>query len=341
MAEEARRRQLLRRTEDLLEAVEQLRLRGALRVPARLAADIGHAGAAIRPAATTSPATVDAAHSHLLRLQGLLLAGHRRARARVVVAPAAPGPAPEPARAARDLPPIALPRRESAADEATWREGVQLAVQRAHDLARYLSAQSVAAAGRGPDSQLAALRQDQAARAWRGLEQLRLEAEQQMRGRVVVDPEPTRPRSGQLQVGDLLVDFDLDRVLQGGRTVPLLPAQRKILGVLLANPGRTVTREALMHVVNGGDPNVEVRSKVVDVHLSNLRRNLGNPGFLATVRAVGYRVTLDQVPSNDPLDEVRQRRRDDRRALLTSSSTTSQPSPTPAPPPRADRPSGR
>jgi two-component system response regulator CpxR len=54
--------------------------------------------------------------------------------------------------------------------------------------------------------------------------------------------------------------------------------------------GRVLTREQLLDAVAGR--NYEVFDRSVDVHISSLRRKLGedprNPGFIQTVRKVGY-----------------------------------------------------
>ena len=65
-----------------------------------------------------------------------------------------------------------------------------------------------------------------------------------------------------------------------------------LLRVLLAQPMRVFSRSELIESVWGGDfPGVD---RVVDVHISSLRRKLGddaeNPRYLATVRGVGYRM---------------------------------------------------
>jgi DNA-binding winged helix-turn-helix (wHTH) protein len=323
MAEEPSRRQLLRRTEDLLERVEQLRLDGVLRVPPGLGADITRTGVAITAASAQPPGTIGGAHRYLLRLQGALLSG----RARVGGRTRRPAPTPPPVRWPSDLPWIALPRRDAKPDEASWREGVQQTVQRAHDLVRYLTAQSVAATGSGPDGELAARRGGQAQAAQRGFEALRTEAQSRTGGLVTLDPAPSRPTRGVVETEDLVIDLDRASVTQGGRPVRLTPVERSILTVLAANPGRAVSREALMHAVYGDDPGLEVRTRTVDVHVFNLRRKLGQPDWLATVPGVGYRSTAISLVSEDDLEEVRRRRREQRLAWAASSSP-SPPTPT-------------
>jgi DNA-binding response OmpR family regulator len=68
-----------------------------------------------------------------------------------------------------------------------------------------------------------------------------------------------------------------------------------LLCALTAAPGRVMTREHLMERVWGWDfMGVE---RVVDVHVSNIRRLLGddpaNPRYIATVRGVGYKMIAE------------------------------------------------
>ena len=49
---------------------------------------------------------------------------------------------------------------------------------------------------------------------------------------------------------------------------------------------RVQSREALLRAVWGYA--VPVESNVVDVHVGHLRRKLGEPGLIETVRGVGY-----------------------------------------------------
>jgi DNA-binding response OmpR family regulator len=197
--------------------------------------------------------------------------------------------------------------------EADWREGARLAVQRARDLARYVGAQSVAASGSDPDTALAALRRDQARRAQRAFEALRAEAEARNGGAMHLEPEPLHPTAGRVTTGDLVIDLDIGAVTHRGEAVRLGPTERAILSVLVANPGRAVSREALIQAVYGADPELDARNRTIDVHVFNLRRKLGQPDWLTTVPGVGFRSTVSSLVSED-VAQVRERRREQRRA---------------------------
>ena len=62
-----------------------------------------------------------------------------------------------------------------------------------------------------------------------------------------------------------------------------------ILTVLMERSGRVVTRDAMMNALKGEDWDVFDRS--IDVHISHLRKKLGDASFIKTIRGVGYVVT--------------------------------------------------
>jgi DNA-binding response OmpR family regulator len=93
-------------------------------------------------------------------------------------------------------------------------------------------------------------------------------------------------------VGDLTVDPRGRRVTLGGKTVELAPKEFDLLAHLAARVGTVVSKRELLSEVwqlpyGGSD-------KTVDVHLSWLRRKLGEsaaaPRLLQTVRGVGVRL---------------------------------------------------
>jgi DNA-binding response OmpR family regulator len=95
-----------------------------------------------------------------------------------------------------------------------------------------------------------------------------------------------------LTVGELTVDPRSRRVTHVGRPVDLSPKEFDLLAYLAARAGTVVSKRELLTEVwqqpyGGSD-------KTVDVHLSWLRRKLGEsaaePGLLQTVRGVGVRL---------------------------------------------------
>jgi len=107
-----------------------------------------------------------------------------------------------------------------------------------------------------------------------------------------------RPRAGAespaslRRFGDLVVDPAAREVLVGGRPVELTRLEFDLLDVLSESPRVAFSRRRLLDHIWGeswfGDDHV------VDVHIANLRRKLGDdpraPRFIRTVRGVGYRM---------------------------------------------------
>jgi two-component system, OmpR family, KDP operon response regulator KdpE len=96
-----------------------------------------------------------------------------------------------------------------------------------------------------------------------------------------------------LVVGGLVVDVGARTAILDGRTLELSPKEFDLLALLAGRVGQVVTKKELLTEVwrlpyGGSD-------KTVDVHLSWLRRKLGEsadePRFLHTVRGVGVKLS--------------------------------------------------
>lgn len=103
------------------------------------------------------------------------------------------------------------------------------------------------------------------------------------------------PSDGVLRAGPLRVDPDRRTVALDGTNIPLTTTEFELLRVLVQRAGRVVPREHLMELARGEDFAAFERS--VDVHVSHLRRKLGDaarqPQLIKTVRGVGYTVPTD------------------------------------------------
>ena len=99
--------------------------------------------------------------------------------------------------------------------------------------------------------------------------------------------EPSSP----LRIGALTLDVAGREVRVDGRTVDVTPTEFAVLSVLAREPERAFTRRDLIDAVWGA--NWVGDEHLVDVHIRNLRRRLGDdaqaPRFIRTVRGVGYR----------------------------------------------------
>ena len=83
------------------------------------------------------------------------------------------------------------------------------------------------------------------------------------------------------------IDVGARQVSVDDRPVVLTSIEFDLLKALAENRGRVLTREQLLQKVWGYDYFGDTR--VVDVHLGHVRQKLGDEGFIATVRGVGYR----------------------------------------------------
>ena len=94
-----------------------------------------------------------------------------------------------------------------------------------------------------------------------------------------------------LEAGDVRVDLDRRLVTRGEQAVDLTVKEFELLRVLVENAGRLVKRETLMSEV--WDPNWWGSTKTLDVHVSALRKKLGDdpssPRYIHTIRGVGFR----------------------------------------------------
>lgn len=97
------------------------------------------------------------------------------------------------------------------------------------------------------------------------------------------------PAGDQPQVlGELTVDRRTRRVFVAGEEVSLSPKEFDLLALLAEDPGAVVSRQTILEEV--WDPHWYGPTKTVDVHVASLRRKLGNPDWIETVRRVGLRL---------------------------------------------------
>lgn len=88
--------------------------------------------------------------------------------------------------------------------------------------------------------------------------------------------------------GDLRVEPDQRRIFQQDAALDLTATEYEILNVLLAHAGSVVRKTDLMQWALGR--RLEAFDRTLDMHISNLRRKLGNddPPRIETVRGLGY-----------------------------------------------------
>jgi two-component system response regulator MprA len=92
-----------------------------------------------------------------------------------------------------------------------------------------------------------------------------------------------------LRFADLTLDESTFEARRGDRRLTLTRTEFQLLGTLLLNPRRVITREALFERVWGYD--LDLGSNSLAVYISSLRRKLEEGGegrLIHTVRGVGY-----------------------------------------------------
>jgi two-component system, OmpR family, response regulator MprA len=93
------------------------------------------------------------------------------------------------------------------------------------------------------------------------------------------------PAAGGLRsYGDLTLDVAARRAVRSGRAIELTGREAAVLELLLRDPGRVVTRERAIEEIwdDAAEPNV------VDRYVTRLRRKLGSPPLIQTVRGSGF-----------------------------------------------------
>jgi DNA-binding response OmpR family regulator len=110
------------------------------------------------------------------------------------------------------------------------------------------------------------------------------------RPRSGIDPARASIQPAQ-RFGDLTLDQERHEVARMGQPIALTALEYALLTTLAAHPGRVFTRDQLLEQVWG--TNYFGDDHVVDVHIANLRKKLGDdpsaPAYIETVRGAGYR----------------------------------------------------
>jgi len=91
-----------------------------------------------------------------------------------------------------------------------------------------------------------------------------------------------------LRVGNLTLDLATHHVHRGARRIELSPRELMLLKVLMREPGRVFTRTELCERV--WEHAHEYDTKLVEVFIGRLRKKIGDPPLIQTVRHVGYAI---------------------------------------------------
>jgi len=98
-----------------------------------------------------------------------------------------------------------------------------------------------------------------------------------------------RSEGATLRVGTLTVDRRTRKVSVDRRELELTPKEFDLLAFLAGDPGAVWPRQEILEAV--WDTHWYGPTKTLDVHVASLRKKLGDPRWIETVRGVGFRLT--------------------------------------------------
>jgi DNA-binding response OmpR family regulator len=104
-------------------------------------------------------------------------------------------------------------------------------------------------------------------------------------------------KSDEIKIGDININTATRDVKRAsGEPIILTALEFDLLESLARSAGRILTRDQLLDEIAGR--NYDVFDRSIDVHISSLRRKLGddfkNPRYIKTVRSVGYTLLSDK-----------------------------------------------
>jgi DNA-binding response OmpR family regulator len=109
------------------------------------------------------------------------------------------------------------------------------------------------------------------------------------------NPAGAEPPPVELVAGSLRINLDARSAVIGDTALPLTPVEFDLLASLAKARGRVKSREALLDEIR--DRSYDVFDRSIDVHISSLRKKLGDdarePRFIRTVRSAGYMMVAD------------------------------------------------
>ena len=103
--------------------------------------------------------------------------------------------------------------------------------------------------------------------------------------------KPETPETGQVEAGDLVIDFDRRRVVRGEEEIRLTPKEFDLLALLARNPGRVLTHRTILKEIWGA--NAVNQPEHLWVLVRQLRRKIErdppDPHYIVSEPWVGYR----------------------------------------------------
>ncbi|MCT7356900.1 response regulator transcription factor [Streptomyces sp. 15-116A] len=102
--------------------------------------------------------------------------------------------------------------------------------------------------------------------------------------------EPVAASEPMPDPGPLVVDRRTRQVWVGETAVPLTPKEFDLLALLSEDPGAVYSRQQILDRV--WDPHFDGPTRTLDVHVAALRKKLGHPAWIRTLRGVGFRLAV-------------------------------------------------
>lgn len=287
------RRRLLSQTEVLLDAVENINLAGGSVVHEDLVQALAEAAAEVEAAdglrrfrRLRGLVNTESALSFLFSLQDRILGSPEQ-----VGSPDGSG---RPLKVRTHL-----VKLEDAPNDAEWRRWLKGQAQRAWDRWSLVDDQAQRAARQvycGEEEErrsVAAARGCQATFAKREWEAMRDAVSARLGVRFQPDTDVVlRAKGTRLAGRGVNVDLGTGRVSGAGEEARLTGREAQVLSLLVARPGRLLSREAMARSIYADDPRLGADSRVVDVHLVRVRNKLGPLStHIVTVPWVGYEWT--------------------------------------------------
>ena len=90
----------------------------------------------------------------------------------------------------------------------------------------------------------------------------------------------------ELRFLDVLLRIDTRELSRGGVQIELTAKEFQLVHLFMSNPHRVLTKETILNQVWGYDYLGD--SNIVEVYVGHLRRKLGEPPIIQTMRGVGY-----------------------------------------------------
>jgi two-component system response regulator MtrA len=100
---------------------------------------------------------------------------------------------------------------------------------------------------------------------------------------------PVLQRNSTIEIGPLKINLQAREIRVGEEEILLTATELAILSALAKRRGSPVTRQSLVELLEGDSENA---ARTLDVHVSRLRKKLGEAGaFVETVWGIGYKLS--------------------------------------------------